>query len=342
VAGKPGSKSKTIPPSAAQKAPERRKPVVIVQHAPHEHPAALLRALESQGIATQLVHPYRGDLYPSTDAISGVVSLGGPMGANDQEHQGWIQPEMELFRRAVGAGLPVVGICLGGQILARALGGRVEKHSVAEVGWFPVQLNAQGLQDPIVGAAGPSPTVYHWHMDTFFPPEGATLLASSRACERQAYRISEKVYGFQFHPEADHQLVLEWLEIEGVHEDISSVQEEHGAETVQDPQTQRGHALRGEQGSLQITAAIASLFRQRTYNPIATGLREKIDGWTNHRTELVIEFEDSARKLRTMRGKIMTLLSIPSGDYLIFQGSDAGATLWPIRLDDLRDVRPVG
>lgn len=314
---------------------------MIVQHAPHEHPAALLRALESQGILTHWIHPYLGDDYPEPDEVGGIVSLGGPMGANDEAEHAWILREMDLFQRSVELGLPIVGICLGAQILARSLGGRVEKHATAEVGWFPVQLNAKGLSDPVVGAAGPSPTVYHWHLDTFFPPKDATLLASSRVTERQAFRIDDNIYGFQFHPEADHQLVLEWLSVAGMDEDIEAVQKEHGTQTVQDSSTQRNHALRGEKGSLKITAAIASLFRKGTYKGVNRETLGRIERWTTHRTPLIVEFECSERRPKRLVGTIMTLLTIPSGEYLIFQCSDPEATLWPIRLDDLLAVKPV-
>jgi GMP synthase (glutamine-hydrolysing) len=312
--------------------------VLIVQHAPHEHPAAMLRALESQGILTQWIHPYLGQGYPDVDSISGIISLGGPMGANDEKLHPWIGAEKDLLRRSVDASLPTVGICLGAQILARALGGRVERHSAAEVGWFPVQLNKLGVKDPVVGAAGPKPTVYHWHLDTFYPPDGAVLLASSKACARQAYRIGENVYGFQFHPEADHQLVLEWLAAEGIEDDIEEVRREHGSKTVQDSRTQRAHALRGEMGSLKITAAAASLFRKRAYRDVARGLHAKIRRWLEDGARLVVEFEASDRRKMQVAGTILSLLAIPSGDYIILQGADPGITLWPIRLDDIHGI----
>jgi GMP synthase (glutamine-hydrolysing) len=341
VSKKKKSPKRATPRSQPVTGPERRKPVLIVQHAPHEHPAALLRALESQGILTHWIHPYLGDDYPEPDEVAGIVSLGGPMGANDEAEHSWILREMDLFRRSVELELPIVGICLGAQILARSLGGRVEKHAKAEVGWFPVQLNAKGIADPVIGAAGPSPTVYHWHLDTFYPPKGATLLASSRVTERQAYRIGEKIYGFQFHPEADHQLVLEWLAVEGMDQDIEAVQKEHGTETVQDSSTQRSHALRGEKGSLKITAAIASLFRSGAYKKVSREIHGKVQQWMTQRTPLVVEFECSERRPKRLIGTIMTLLTIPSGEFVIFQCSDPDATLWPIRLDDIQTIKPV-
>src|SRR4051812_10992495 len=122
-------------------------------------------------------------------------------------------------------------------------------------------------------------------------------------------------------------------------EDIAAVQKHHGTATVQDSDTQRGHALRGEKGSLKITAAIASLFRRRGYEPVAPAVQKNIEGWMTHRTPLTVEFEYSERKPKRLVGVIMTLLSIPSGDYIIFQCSDPDATLWPIRLDDIRVIK---
>src|SRR6478672_2872456 len=96
----------------------RKKPVLIVQHAPHEHPAVVRRALESQGLETLWIHPYRGELYPELSEISGMISLGGPMGANDDAHHPWIKSEVELLKSCALEELPTVGICLGGQMMA--------------------------------------------------------------------------------------------------------------------------------------------------------------------------------------------------------------------------------
>ena len=104
------------------------KLVLIVQHAEHEHPAAVRRALESQSIRTHWIHPYRGDAFPDVSEISGMISLGGAMGANDEAEHPWIKAECALLKKSVESGLPTVGICLGGQLMARALGGRVERQ----------------------------------------------------------------------------------------------------------------------------------------------------------------------------------------------------------------------
>jgi GMP synthase-like glutamine amidotransferase len=315
---------------------ERRKPVLIVQHAPHEHPAAVRRALESQGIQTHWLHPYLGEKYPDPAEISGLISLGGPMSANDEREHAWIAPEVRLMRECIDAGYPAVGICLGGQLMARALGSKVEQNGIHEVGWFPIEVTEEGRKDPILGTAGSSPTVYHWHGDTFHLPEGATLLARSKACARQAYRIGDKVYGFQFHPEADHQLVGEWLDLDGVEDEIRATQKTHGTRTVQNAKTQRDRASKGEKASLKITAGIGSLFRKVGCRGHACASFEQFEHWATQRDLLVVEFEGPERKPLQLRGRIQALLSVNAGDFVIFQ--EENTVLWPIRMTDLAKV----
>lgn len=312
---------------------ERRKSVLIVQHAQHEHPAAVRRALESQGIQTLWLHPYRGEEFPRIDHISGMISLGGPMSANDEGEHPWIAKECRLLRESVEAGLPTVGICLGAQMMARALGGKVERHEKYELGWFPIELNEAGKDDPILGSVGEVPMVYHWHGDTFHLPPQATLLASSKACARQAYRINERVYGFQFHPEADHQLVHEWLAIEGVEEEILDTQKLHGTRTVQDAQTQRNRASKGEKSSIRITVGLTSLFRRREREPLRQELREKVSRWATRRRNVILSYEGSDRRVTHLQGKITGILTLPSGDFMILQ--EQSGVLWPLRTDDI-------
>lgn len=322
----------------AAKREERRKPVLIVQHAPHEHPAAVRRALESQGILTHWIHSYLGEGYPELSEISGIVSLGGPMGANDEAAHPWIALEIALMRKCVEAGLPVAGICLGGQMMARAMGGKVEANDVHEVGWFPIEVTEEGRKDPILGVAGSNPTVYHWHGDTFHLPPGAVLLARSKACPRQAYRLGERAYGFQFHPEADHQLVGEWLDSEGIEDDIAHARKASGAKTVQNSKTQRDRATQGEKASLKITAGIGALFRKLGCRGHECASFEELEIWATRRTLLVIEFEGSDRKHVQLRGRIQALLSVTAGEFVIFQ--EENTLQWPIRVTDLVKVMP--
>jgi GMP synthase (glutamine-hydrolysing) len=316
---------------------ERRKPILIIQHAEHEHAAALRRALESQGLQTLCIHPYRGEKHPGADEVSGVISLGGPMGANDEKDHPWIAAEVCLLRQTIDAKLPTVGICLGGQIMARALGGKVERNPIAEVGWFPIELNDEGVRDPILSGAGKSPTVYHWHEDTFIPPEGVVLLASSKHCARQAFRVSENAYAFQFHPEADHQLVHEWLSIEGVDDEIDGVRKIHGSRTVQNSKIQKNRAVKGEKASLKIVTAITSLFRKHPQAPLTQEMREDLQHWATRRRHITVQIEGSNRKPMHIDGRIVSLLSIPAGEFVIIQ--EASSLLWPIRADDIQEIK---
>lgn len=317
---------------------ERRRPVLIIQHAPHEHPAAIRRALESQGVQSLLIRPYLGESYPNLKEIRGLISMGGPMGANDEAEHPWIIPECELLRAAVEASLPTVGVCLGGQMMARALGGFVKRHTVAEVGWFPVQLNAEGKKDRILGSAGTSrPIVYQWHQDSFYPPKHAVLLATSQHCERQAYRIGERAYGFQFHPEADHQLVNEWLAIEGVETEIAAIQKEYGPKTVQSAGIQKNRALQGEKASLKLTTAIGQLFQTKAFEPAEPGRIAEIERWIAKKTTLILELEGADRRPFWLRGQILLDLSLEDGDFIVFK--ETNTLLWPIRIDHIRSIK---
>lgn len=259
------------------------------------------------------------------------------MGANDERLYPWIRGESALLRASVEAGLPTIGICLGGQLIARALGGRVERHTNVELGWFPIELSEAGRADPIVGAAGSSPMVYQWHQDTFHLPPGATHLAGSPHCERQAYRVGDRAYGFQFHPEADHQLVHEWLSIDGVEEEILEVRRRNGAETVQDPMTQKRRAAQGEKASLKITGAIASLFRQHRKEPVTREFRRRVNAWATGQSPVVVVFDGSHGRPVQIEGRITTLLTIPAGDFIIVQ--EPTTLLWPIRLEDIIELK---
>jgi GMP synthase (glutamine-hydrolysing) len=315
----------------------RRRPVLIVQHAPHEHPAVVKRTLESQGIQTLLLHSYLGDHYPSHKEIQGMISLGGPMNANDESNHPWLKEELKLLRACVLDEQPVAGICLGGQLMARAMGGSVEKNSTLELGWFPIEINSEGQTDPITGSAGGNPTVYQWHEDTFHLPKEAILLASSPACPRQAYRIGEKAYGFQFHPEADHQLVNEWLDIEGVEDEILEAQRLHGGGTIQDGKTQRNVALKGEKASLRITAAIGSLFRRRAYDEDTSDKFAQFESFATHQATLIFEIEGPDRKVFQLRGQITAMLSVAAGDFVLLK--EPNTLVWPIRIDDVLRVK---
>jgi GMP synthase (glutamine-hydrolysing) len=184
---------------------------VLLQHVPYEGPGALAPAIRETGADLQLVRLDEGDVVPSPDdigAIAGLVVMGGPMGVHDDLP--WLAPERALLRAAVEAGHPVLGVCLGAQQLAAALGAEVVAGSEPECGVGEVHLTPAALSDAVFGAAPTPLPCVHWHGDTFELPDGAVRLAGNEAYENQAFRVGARAYGLQFHVEVTGSLVAHW------------------------------------------------------------------------------------------------------------------------------------
>jgi GMP synthase-like glutamine amidotransferase len=313
--------------------PSRQLPILIIQHAPHEHAAALRRALESQGIPSHVTKIWAGENLPDPRSIGGLVSLGGPMGANDEIDHAWIRDELRLLKSTFELGLPIAGICLGGQMLARALGGKVSANEHPEIGWFEVKLNDDGLKDPLMSSAGPTPKFYQWHYDTFLPPPGAKSLANSPICTHQAFRVGEVAYGFQFHPEADAQLVDEWLQVEGTDEEILLARIAHHQACVQTPSEHLENARTGEQFSLNFVAAISQLFQKESYASVDADLESKCAEFRERATQVILQFYGSHGEISPIAGRIERIVDIPRGRFLFLR--ETSGLMWPVRLDHI-------
>jgi GMP synthase-like glutamine amidotransferase len=186
-------------------------PWVVLQHAAFEGPGALGPAIAATGVPLSVVRLDLGQPVPAPSgltAVAGLVALGGPMSVHDD--LGWLEPERVLLRAAVGAGLPVLGICLGAQQLAAALGGQVTPGPAPEVGVGEVHLCEEAFDDPVFALAPTPLPCVHWHGDTFSLPEGAVRLAGNESYENQAFVVGEKAYGLQFHVEVTGALVAHW------------------------------------------------------------------------------------------------------------------------------------
>jgi GMP synthase-like glutamine amidotransferase len=183
--------------------------IVVFRHDPLEDLGRLRPALESRGFELECVEMYEPDIcIPRIADAAGLVFMGGPMCANDDLP--FLRRELELIRNAVQLGIPVLGICLGSQLIAKALGVTVYKSAVPEIGWFEIHLTEAGLSDAVFARIeGPVP-VFHWHEDTFELPSGAELLATAPACRNQAFRLGRNVYGLQFHPEMTPEMIEDW------------------------------------------------------------------------------------------------------------------------------------
>ncbi len=130
------------------------------------------------------------------------------MSAND-DHP-YIQREIQYIRDARERGQPVLGVCLGAQLIAKALGARVHANTVKEIGWAPVTFMPAAANDPLFAGLPEAETIFHWHSETFALPPGAELLASSDACRNQAFRVGNRIYGVQFHLEVTPSMIAEW------------------------------------------------------------------------------------------------------------------------------------
>lgn len=145
------------------------------------------------------------EISPDRDRPDGIISLGGDMSAGDEDLHDLLVPELRFLENAHEIGIPILGVCLGGQLLARALGGTVERKSCCEIGWHEVRIAEDDL---VLGSEGSS-SRFQWHNDSFTPPVGATTLASGDRCRDQAFRLGRS-YGIQFHPEVTLEQVEVW------------------------------------------------------------------------------------------------------------------------------------
>lgn len=186
------------------------KPVAIFRHALSEGPGYLADFLDRRGIPHRLVRIDAGDPLPDrvTD-FSGLVFMGGPMSVNDDLP--WIPPALSLIRQAVGAGIPVLGHCLGGQLMSKALGGVVGRNPVKEIGWGEVRV-AHNFDTARWFGEMTAFSGFHWHGETFSIPEGGINLLTSAHCENQAFSMGKHI-GFQCHIEMTADMVHEWCRL---------------------------------------------------------------------------------------------------------------------------------
>lgn len=175
--------------------------LLVFQHHPEEGAYALGAALQNLGHKLDHVALYDGDpVPPDLDGIDGIVSMGGPMNVADAAEHPWIDAELAYLAAAHEADVPIVGICLGAQLLATALGGKVAAMDQPEVGWQPITLAFPGTVDNLFAGIPWNTTQFHLHgQHVLETPPGAAPLAGSKLCRNQAFKVGMRSYGFQFH-----------------------------------------------------------------------------------------------------------------------------------------------
>jgi GMP synthase (glutamine-hydrolysing) len=182
--------------------------VAAIQHVSAEPLGTIAVALSAAGVEVDPVRVDLGDPIPETTAgLHGIVVMGGPMGVYEAEQHPFLRDELRLLSKAHEQGLPILGICLGAQLLAGALGSRVYPSGIREIGWYPITLTGEASRDALFRRTPQTFTGFHWHGDTFDLPPGAVRLASSKLTREQAFRAGPTSYGLQFHLEVTPEVV---------------------------------------------------------------------------------------------------------------------------------------
>jgi GMP synthase-like glutamine amidotransferase len=184
----------------------------IVQNDQEVPPGAIAEILDARGIMYLVHHPYSGDPLPELRDVSALIVMGGAMGANDDLRHPFLYDLKIFVRQVASAGIPYLGICLGGQLLAAALGAKVVSNRWEELGSLAVALTEEGRRDVLFTAFPTEFDTFQWHHDSFDIPDGGVLLASSTACPHQAFRIGSAAWGTQFHPEVTERIIRDWCE----------------------------------------------------------------------------------------------------------------------------------
>jgi GMP synthase-like glutamine amidotransferase len=172
-----------------------------LQHVAFEDIGSMTRDFQRRGYSLSSTHWYLGDDAPNLDSFDALIVMGGPMGIYDEAIYPWLAQEKQLIKAAIAANKIVLGICLGAQLIADALGAKVTRNHHKEIGWLPLYAHQSAIQHPLAQLLATPTAVFHWHGDTFALPPQATALAYSEACAQQAFCYGDKVYGFQFHLE---------------------------------------------------------------------------------------------------------------------------------------------
>lgn len=233
--------------------------VLVVRHVPWEGPHRIGEALLQAGLTVDLRRPLDGDALPAVGDVAGAVFMGGPMNVDETDRHPALAVEREWLAAAIAADLPVLGVCLGSQLIARAAGCDVVPGPRAEIGWSPVTVFDP--DDPVTGALAPATEVLHWHGDIFKLPPEARPLARSELTEIQAFRV-RNAWGLLFHAEADEPLVETWLAERSMHDEAIESIGSDAAERLTDDARRFGPRLveRSQPGF----AAFARLVAART------------------------------------------------------------------------------
>ncbi len=185
--------------------------ILIIQHIQREGPGTLGDFFRNSDWKVHTVNLADDQSLPALVECEGIISLGGPMNVHETQKHPFLADEERFFREALQEKIPLLGICLGAQLLAKSCGASVAKAIQPEIGWFKVRCTEAAAQDPLFEGLSDSFDVFQWHEDTFAIPEAGVLLAKAKACENQAFRVGDCAWGLQYHPEMNLKMLKHWL-----------------------------------------------------------------------------------------------------------------------------------
>jgi GMP synthase (glutamine-hydrolysing) len=203
--------------------------VLIIKHVDIEGPGLIEASLKQRENPYQVLCLGTGDTLPKLDGFTHIVILGGPMNVYEEDRYPFLRGEDLFIKEAIQRGKHILGICLGAQLIAKALGAKVTKAPVKEIGWGEVCLTEEGSKDPLFTSFPKAFPVFQWHEDTFEIPTWAKHLATSATVSKQAFRYGDHVYGLQFHLEVTGEMIREWIDEYG--EETNSLRTEILAST---------------------------------------------------------------------------------------------------------------
>jgi len=221
--------------------------ILVIKHIDIEGPGTLGDFLKARGKPFRTIELGAGEDLPiDPKDYQAVIVLGGPMNVDEEDKYPFLKPENDFIQKTLKAQIPFLGICLGSQLLAKAAGAKVVRSPVKEIGWYQVQLTAEGKKDPLFSGFREDDPVYHWHGDMFQIPSNGLLLAKAGGCPHQALKVGKNAYGFQFHVEVTDRSIKEWCDeysaadLPGRLEHARSMMEDYWKlKTVFDAQAQR-------------------------------------------------------------------------------------------------------
>ena len=188
--------------------------ILFVQHIKNEGPGIFKEVLDEEGKSCHILKTFSDERFSLPLDCRGVIILGGPMNVDEESKYPFLKKEKELIENWLNKDIPLLGICLGAQLIAQVAGGKVLKADEKEIGWYPIRLTEEGEQDSLLKGLPKLFEVFQLHEDTFeIPPKGERLVTSD-GCLNQGFRTGKRGYGLQFHLEANSEMIYDWLHSE--------------------------------------------------------------------------------------------------------------------------------